>query len=75
MVERALQIAEASVMEMSEYNDLLRRENRACQVKIKPNDLLENIYYFRICSYTEQMALINYLHKFISEHKDVGIYD
>lgn len=73
MVERAMQIAEASVLDMSEYNDLLRKENRACNVRITPADILENIYYFRICSYTEQMALVNYLDKFISEHKDVKI--
>ena len=72
MVERAMQIAEASVLDMSEYNDLLRKENRACNVRITAADILENIYYFRICSYTEQMALVNYLDKFISEHKDVG---
>ena len=74
MVERALQIAEACVVDMSEYNDLLRKGNRSCQVKVQPNDILENIFYFRICSYTEQIALINYLDKFISEHKDVGTY-
>lgn len=74
MVERALQIAEACVVDMSEYNDLLRKGNRACQVRVKPNDILENIFYFRICSYTEQIALINYLDRFISEHKDVGTY-
>ena len=73
MVERALQIAEASIPEMSEYNDLLRKEKHASQVNLMPNNILENIYYFRICSYTEQMALINYLEKFISEHKDVGV--
>lgn len=73
MVERAKQIAEASVYDMSAYNDLLRKENCACQIKLEPNDILQDIYYFRICSYTEQMALINYLDKFISEHKDVGI--
>ncbi|XP_024023085.1 DNA repair protein RAD51 homolog 3 isoform X2 [Morus notabilis] len=73
MVERALQIAEASVLDMVEYNDLLRKEHRKCQVNLKPNDLLESIYYFRICSYTEQMAVISYLDKFISAHKDVKI--
>ncbi|XP_048335401.1 DNA repair protein RAD51 homolog 3 isoform X2 [Ziziphus jujuba] len=73
MVERAQQIAEACVVDMSEYNDLLRKGNRACQVRIQPNDILENIFYFRICSYTEQIALINYLDRFISEHKDVKI--
>lgn len=73
MVERALQIAEASVVDMSHYNGLLRKELRTCQVEIQPTDILKNIFYFRICSYTEQIALINHLDKFILEHKDVGI--
>ncbi|KAK4848552.1 hypothetical protein QYF36_014477 [Acer negundo] len=73
MVERALQIAEACVEDMSEYSRFLRNDVQACQAKIQPKDILENIYYFRICSYTEQIALINYLEKFISEHKDVKL--
>ncbi|CAB4269729.1 unnamed protein product [Prunus armeniaca] len=73
MVERALQIAEASVVDMSHYNELLRKELRTCQVEIQPTDILKNIFYFRICSYTEQIALINHLDKFILEHKDVKI--
>ncbi|RXI06865.1 hypothetical protein DVH24_026001 [Malus domestica] len=72
MVEWALQIAEASVVEMSNYNELLKK-NRDCQVEIQPTDILDNIFYFRVCTYTEQIALINYLDKFILEHKDVGI--
>ncbi|XP_021804951.1 DNA repair protein RAD51 homolog 3 isoform X2 [Prunus avium] len=73
MVERALQIAEASVVDMSHYNELLRKELRTCQVEIQPTDILKNIFYFRICSYTEQIALINHLDKFILEHNDVKI--
>ncbi|KAK3195023.1 hypothetical protein Dsin_026333 [Dipteronia sinensis] len=73
MVERALQIAEACVEDMSEYSRFLRNDVQACQVKIQPKDILENIFYFRICSYTEQIALINYLEKFMSEHKDVKL--
>lgn len=73
MVERALQIAEACIEDMSEYNGLLRKDFQDCQVKMHPNNILENIYYFRICSYTEQIAVINYLDKFISEHKDVKV--
>ncbi|KAM1048563.1 hypothetical protein ACFX1X_027992 [Malus domestica] len=72
MVEWALQIAEASVVEMSNYNELLKK-NRDCQVEIQPTDILDNIFYFRVCTYTEQIALINYLDKFILEHKDVKI--
>ncbi|KAM6584060.1 hypothetical protein CsatB_011062 [Cannabis sativa] len=73
MVERATQIAEASISDMLEYNNHLAKQNRVCQVKFKPSDILENIFYFRVCSYTEQMALINHLEKFISDHKDVKI--
>ncbi|KAM7508763.1 hypothetical protein LguiA_019216 [Lonicera macranthoides] len=74
MVERALQIAEACVQDMLEYNGLHRKEFQACQDKImQSKDFLGNIFYFRICSYTEQIAIINYLEKFISEHKDVKV--
>uniref|UniRef100_A0A803NVC9 DNA repair protein RAD51 homolog 3 n=1 Tax=Cannabis sativa TaxID=3483 RepID=A0A803NVC9_CANSA len=73
MVERATQIAEASISDMLEYNNHLAKQIRVCQVKFKPADILENIFYFRVCSYTEQMALINHLEKFISDHKDVKI--
>ncbi|XP_062156428.1 DNA repair protein RAD51 homolog 3 isoform X2 [Alnus glutinosa] len=73
MVERALQIAEACIEDMSESDGLLRKDFKACQLKMHPNNILENIFYFRVCSYTEQIALTNYLEKFISEHKDVKI--
>nr|XP_023904965.1 DNA repair protein RAD51 homolog 3 [Quercus suber] len=73
MVERALQFAEACIEDMSECGALLRKDFQACQLKMHPNNILENIFYFRVCSYTEQIALINYLDKFISEHKDVKI--
>ncbi|OMO78567.1 hypothetical protein CCACVL1_14294 [Corchorus capsularis] len=73
MVERALQIAEACIEDMSEYNRFLRKDLQACEVRMQPKDILENIFYFRICSYTEQIALIDYLKKFISEHKDVKV--
>ncbi|KAL6128943.1 hypothetical protein ACLB2K_072296 [Fragaria x ananassa] len=71
MVERALQIAEASVVNMSCNSELTRKESEASQVERHPTDILEKIYYFRICTSTEQIALINYLDQFISEHKDV----
>lgn len=73
MVERVLQIAEACIEDMTECNGLLRKDFQAGQLKMHPNNILENIFYFRVCSYTEQIALTNYLDKFISEHKDVGI--
>lgn len=72
MVERALQIAEACIEDMREYDSFLRKENSSYQFEMQPNDFVSNIYYFRVCSYTEQIAVVNYLEKFISEHEDVG---
>ncbi|XP_050899528.1 DNA repair protein RAD51 homolog 3 isoform X2 [Lathyrus oleraceus] len=73
MVERVLQIAEACIEDMSEYSHHFHKDNQAYVVKMHPNSILENIFYFRVCSYTEQIALVNYLDKFITEHKDVKI--
>lgn len=73
MVERALQIAEACIEDMSDYSVLLKKNAIPHQIQIESKDILENIYYFRVCSYTEQIALINYLDKFITEHKDVKV--
>lgn len=74
MVERALQMAEACVEDMEEYTGyMMHKHFKASQVQMKPNDILENIIYFRVCSYTEQIALVNHLDKFISENKDVGV--
>lgn len=72
MVERALQIAEACAEDMQDYSGLLHKDKQAHQIKMQPKDFLNNIFYFRVCSYTEQIAVINYLEKFVSEHKDVG---
>ncbi|ESW06853.1 hypothetical protein PHAVU_010G082100 [Phaseolus vulgaris] len=73
MVERVLQIAEACIEDMAEYSNHFHKDFQACEVKMHPNNILENIFYFRVCSYTEQIALINYLDKFIMENKDVKI--
>nr|KYP76898.1 DNA repair protein RAD51 isogeny 3 [Cajanus cajan] len=73
MVERVLQIAEACIEDMAEYSHQFHKDFQACDVKVHPNNILENIFYFRVCSYTEQIALINYLDKFIMENKDVKI--
>ncbi|KAI7742884.1 hypothetical protein M8C21_019740 [Ambrosia artemisiifolia] len=52
----------------------IQKGPKACEVKMmQPKDFLENISYFRVCSYTEQIALTNYLDKFITEHKDVKV--
>ncbi|KAL4562810.1 hypothetical protein LXL04_026841 [Taraxacum kok-saghyz] len=74
MVERALQIAEACGDDMAEYSRLYHKgSSHFHEVKMQPKDFLENIFYFRVCSYTEQIALINYLDKFITDHKDVKV--
>ncbi|CAN0889839.1 DNA repair protein RAD51 homolog 3 [Linum grandiflorum] len=73
MVERVLQIAEACTEDMTEYRSFLGKDVQACQVEMGAKDFLENIYYFRACSCTEQIALVNYLDKFISEHHNVKI--
>lgn len=72
MVERVLQIAEACIEDLSEYGHL-HKDARDHQVQMHPNNILQNIFYFRVCSYTEQIALVNYLDKFITEHKSVGV--
>ncbi|KAL1543414.1 DNA repair protein rad51c [Salvia divinorum] len=73
MVERVLQIAEACAQDMLEYNALLQRDSQACLVDTQPKSFLDNIFYFRVCTYTEQIAVINYLEKFLSEHTDVKV--
>ncbi|KAK4352958.1 hypothetical protein RND71_028476 [Anisodus tanguticus] len=73
MVERVLQIAEACFEDMRGYHGFLKRDLQTCQLNMQPKDFLENIIYFRVCSYTEQIAVVNYLEKFISEHKDVKV--
>ncbi|GMH21671.1 hypothetical protein Nepgr_023513 [Nepenthes gracilis] len=73
MVERALQIAEGCVEDMMENNNIRPRDLQVIQDKLQPKSLLANIFYFRICSYTEQIGVVNYLEKFVSEHKDVKI--
>ncbi|KAI3689391.1 hypothetical protein L2E82_47347 [Cichorium intybus] len=73
MVEQALQIAQACGDDMAEYSRLYRKGSHSHEVKIQPKDFLENIFYFRVCSYTERIALINYLDKFIGDHKDVKV--
>ncbi|CAA0820366.1 DNA repair protein RAD51 homolog 3 [Striga hermonthica] len=73
MVERVRQISEACAEDMLEYNSLLRKDSQAFQVDKQADSFMENIFYFRTCTYTEQIAVVNYLEKFISDHKDVKI--
>ncbi|CAO2835092.1 unnamed protein product [Amaranthus hypochondriacus] len=73
MVERALQMAEGCI-ENIENGDYARpRNTRAFKEKLHPEDFLANIFHFRICSYTEQIAMINHLDKWVTEHKDVKL--
>ncbi|XP_058104617.1 DNA repair protein RAD51 homolog 3 isoform X2 [Magnolia sinica] len=72
-VERAFQIAEACIQDTLNSFVVQQRDVKVCQEKMQPKAFLANIFYFRICSYTEQIAVINYLDKFIAEQKDVKI--
>ncbi|KAL2892441.1 DNA repair protein RAD51-like protein 3, partial [Bienertia sinuspersici] len=73
MVERALQIAEGCVEDMEKDHYFQRRDVQAVKKKLIPENFLANIFHFRICSYTEQIAMINHLDKWVSEHRDVKL--
>ncbi|CAO2835093.1 unnamed protein product [Amaranthus hypochondriacus] len=61
-------------IENIENGDYARpRNTRAFKEKLHPEDFLANIFHFRICSYTEQIAMINHLDKWVTEHKDVKL--
>ncbi|KAJ4952442.1 hypothetical protein NE237_029274 [Protea cynaroides] len=68
--KRVFQVAKACIKDMVENSHFRWKDFQTWQDKLQPNAFLENIFYFRICTYTEQVALINYFDKFISEHKD-----
>eukprot|EP01018_Ginkgo_biloba_P016183 Gb_10222 [translate_table: standard] len=73
MVERAIQIAQACIEKLRDIPLASTSEVQECQGKLHVDDFLSNIFYFRVCSYTEQIATINYMDKFIEEHKKVKI--
>ncbi|WOL06313.1 DNA repair protein RAD51 [Canna indica] len=73
MAERAHQIAEGCISDLSINFVHQRKDSISCPERMEPNNFLANIFYFRICSYTEQIAAINYLEKFLEEQKDVKI--
>ncbi|KAI5012000.1 hypothetical protein ZWY2020_024134 [Hordeum vulgare] len=73
MVERVYQIAEGCISDIMEYFPCHHDKASSGQENLQPESFLAGIYYFRICSYTEQIAVINYLEKFLGEHKDVRI--
>ncbi|XP_042403289.1 DNA repair protein RAD51 homolog 3-like isoform X1 [Zingiber officinale] len=72
MVERAHQIIEGCIADLFEKFEH-RKQSLVCPYILQPNSFLANIFYFRVCSYTEQIAAVNYLEKFLEEHKDVKI--
>lgn len=67
MVERALQIAKGCI------EDMQPKDAQGFQEKLMPENFLASIFYFRVCSYTEQVAMMNHLDKFVSEHQDVKV--
>ncbi|KAM3385009.1 hypothetical protein ACQJBY_009146 [Aegilops geniculata] len=73
MIERVYQIAEGCISDIMEYFPCHHDKSSSGQENLQPESFLAGIYYFRICSYTEQIAVINYLEKFLGEHKDVRI--
>uniref|UniRef100_A0A0E0L0Q9 Rad51-like C-terminal domain-containing protein n=1 Tax=Oryza punctata TaxID=4537 RepID=A0A0E0L0Q9_ORYPU len=66
MVERVYQIAEGCISDILEYFPHCHDKAPAGQEKLE---------YFRICCYTEQIAVINYPENFLEEHKDAPCYD
>ncbi|PAN30046.1 hypothetical protein GQ55_5G271200 [Panicum hallii var. hallii] len=71
MVERVYQIAEGCISDILEHFPHSHGKSSSGQKQLQPEHFLADIYYFRICSYTEQIAAINYLEKFLGEHKDI----
>ncbi|WVZ69970.1 hypothetical protein U9M48_018681 [Paspalum notatum var. saurae] len=73
MVERVYQIAEGCISDILEHFPHSHEKSSSGNKQLQPEHFLADIYYFRICSYAEQIAAINYLEKFLGEHKDVRI--
>jgi len=75
MVERVYQIAEGCIRDILEHFPHNHEKSSSGKKQLQPEHFLADIYYFRICSYTEQIAVINYLEKFLGEHKDVSFFN
>jgi RAD51-like protein 2 len=71
MVERVCQIAKACIEKLKDIPCTSERKVEECHTKLKVDDFLSNIFYFRACNYTEQIAVINFMDKFIEEHDKV----
>ncbi|XP_031487561.1 DNA repair protein RAD51 homolog 3 isoform X2 [Nymphaea colorata] len=73
MVERAQQIADACANEIA-YGAAVQREHfQPSEERINANFFLENIFCFRVCSYTEQIAVVNNLDNFIASQDNIRI--
>ncbi|GLJ25972.1 hypothetical protein SUGI_0498070 [Cryptomeria japonica] len=73
MVERVIQIAEACIQRLKGMSCSNVRKEEEDHRKLHVDDFLSNIFYFRVCNYTEQIAAVNHMDKFVEEHKEVKI--
>lgn len=73
MAERAYQIAQACAHDVLSNSAMDGKVTETYRKKMNPNVFLANILYFRVCSYTEQIAVINYMEKFLAEERDVKV--
>lgn len=73
MAERAYQIAQACIEDIHEFFLHHRKSSQNWQKEMNPDNFLANIFYFRICSSTEQCALVDHLNTFLTDHNDVKI--
>lgn len=73
MAERAYQIAQACAHDVLSNSAIDGKVTETYRKKMNPNVFLANILYFRVCSYTEQIAVINYMEKFLAEERDVSV--
>lgn len=59
MVERAYQIAEGCITYTLDNFGQHQKVILACQQQMWPNKFLANVFYFHLCSYAEQLTLLN----------------
>lgn len=70
MVERAFQMAQACVAPPCCVNGAVFKQ---MEESFNVDSFLSNIYYFRVCDSTEQVAIVNHLETFLEEHKEVKL--
>lgn len=73
-VERALEMAQGMLVDVQELASLNHRpELVELMSQITPDEILSNIFYFRIFEYAEQIALMNILEEFLERHRQVRL--